>query len=259
MLSRLSPPLTLLHPLLIRPLSSLGHSPMSQPAPFKKAKEAPYVPLTNRLGTADDGSGGGIWANTSAKKDKILELRGELPFLHRPVEGDEDFGKVEWGRVLTLSDMCSEKEVVEVEIAEGLGVVFRACEGAEEDTTMKIVADKIVNAVESSATLETEVQFKQHLKRAGENIAKEIEVVEERLATGYGSSFYLRKVADFVDVEGSGVVVEEVKDNNQAPDKVDKEGFGMYAKVTQQEEPEMQVRPSFFSACLNALYSHRSR
>jgi hypothetical protein len=85
-----------------------------------------------RLGVTGDNSGGGVWANSSAKKDKLLELRAEVPYLHVPPAGHPEEASVEWRRVLSLEDMASDSERLELDITDGVRALTRHVERADE-------------------------------------------------------------------------------------------------------------------------------
>ena len=84
--------------------SLLGQSPMAPAAPRR-------VPGTGSgVGDAD---AGGVWAQTSAKRDRLSELKIELP---------ED--------KVSLDQMATPAQALDLHLADGLGLVARAVDGA---------------------------------------------------------------------------------------------------------------------------------
>ena len=96
----------------------LGYSPMSpkqvvnnQPDSKKNPSDAPSSPggVGPSWGVDANTAGGGVWANTSAKKDKILELKAELT--------DEQE---------ILDDAATHAQLRDLHLADGIRLVARA-------------------------------------------------------------------------------------------------------------------------------------
>lgn len=93
----------------------LGHSPMARSDPRPKATldGTTTKPL---IGTDSNTAGGGVWAQTSAKRDKLAELKLEIsPDLR------------------TLDDMASPVQKLDLDMTDGLRLVARAVDGAWGD------------------------------------------------------------------------------------------------------------------------------
>jgi hypothetical protein len=94
--------------------SNLGFSPM-----------APGVPIQTFSGSAIPGEAdariGGVWAATSAKRDKLIELRGEL------VIGQ-----------LSLDDVATPEQMLDLYLADGLHVIAKAADSLEADSVILI-------------------------------------------------------------------------------------------------------------------------
>ena len=93
----------------------LGHSPMARSDPRPKATldGTTTKPL---IGTDSNTAGGGVWAQTSAKRDKLAELKLEIsPDLR------------------TLDDMASPVQRLDLDMTDGLRLVARAVDGAWGD------------------------------------------------------------------------------------------------------------------------------
>lgn len=88
------------------PNNLLGHSPMSPAVPLGQQGK------TGKIPTAKDVSGfggvGGVWAATSAKRDKLVELKGALE------EGQT-----------TLDDAASEQERLDLYLADGMSEIAK--------------------------------------------------------------------------------------------------------------------------------------
>mmetsp|Transcript_24200 Transcript_24200/g.52417 ORF Transcript_24200/g.52417 Transcript_24200/m.52417 type:complete len:642 (-) Transcript_24200:30-1955(-) len=97
----------------------LGHSPMARPDPRPKSYKGGGDGDSGSgstgpvIGVDSNTKGGGVWAQTSAKRDKMGELKLEIPPDKR-----------------TLDDMATPAQKVDLDLADGLGLVARAVDGA---------------------------------------------------------------------------------------------------------------------------------
>lgn len=94
----------------------LGHSPMARPDPRPKASFDPTNPNKPLVGVDSNTAGGGVWAQTSAKRDKLAELKLEIP-----------------PELRTLDDMATPVQKLDLDMADGLRLVARAVDGAWAD------------------------------------------------------------------------------------------------------------------------------
>ena len=104
----------------------LGYSPMSNPvrtdANVKKDKQAAGVnPGASgpSWGVDANTAGGGVWANTSAKRDKLTELRGEL------TDAQE-----------TLDDAASRSELLDLHLVDGIRFIARSVDECWSDQSV---------------------------------------------------------------------------------------------------------------------------
>jgi len=102
----------------------LGHSPMARSVPTATTTATTTTPPTKPKSPGEAGpswapdantTGGGVWAQTSAKRDKMGELKLEL---------DWDKGQ------RTLDDAATEEQKWDLRLADGLRLVARATDGA---------------------------------------------------------------------------------------------------------------------------------
>ena len=91
----------------------LGHSPMARPDPRPKATLDDGGTNKPLIGTDSNTAGGGVWAQTSAKRDKLAELKLEIP-----------------PDLRTLDDMASPVQKLDLDMTDGLRLVARAVDGA---------------------------------------------------------------------------------------------------------------------------------
>lgn len=94
----------------------LGHSPMAQPVPRKsEAVSKPLNPGQSgpSWGVDANTKGGGIWAQTSAKRTKLAELKGELK------EGQTN-----------LADAATNLQRLDLYLADGLALVAQSADDA---------------------------------------------------------------------------------------------------------------------------------
>ena len=91
----------------------LGHSPMARPDPRPKASFDPANPNKPLVGVDSNTAGGGVWAQTSAKRDKLAELKLEIP-----------------PDLRTLDDMATPVQKLDLDLTDGLRLVARAVDGA---------------------------------------------------------------------------------------------------------------------------------
>ena len=94
----------------------LGHSPMARPDPRPKATFDPANPNKPLVGVDSNTAGGGVWAQTSAKRDKLAELKLEIP-----------------PELRTLDDMATPVQKLDLDMTDGLRLVARAVDGAWAD------------------------------------------------------------------------------------------------------------------------------
>ena len=98
-----------------RQFSSLGHSPMSTPSTTNNMNPNPITPVNPGAvgpswGIDANTEGGGIWQNTSAKREKIGELKGEMP------DGTLSKG-------MSLDDLATSEERMELDWVDGTKLV----------------------------------------------------------------------------------------------------------------------------------------
>jgi len=86
---------------------------MARPDPRPKASPDTGKPL---IGVDSNTAGGGVWAQTSAKRDKLAELKLEIP-----------------PHLRTLDDVATPAQRLDLDLADGLRLVARAVDGGWAD------------------------------------------------------------------------------------------------------------------------------
>ena len=89
---------------------------MARPDPRPKAAFDPSNPTKPLVGVDSNTAGGGVWAQTSAKRDKLAELKLEIP-----------------PELRTLDDMATPVQRLDLDLIDGLRLVARAVDGAWAD------------------------------------------------------------------------------------------------------------------------------
>lgn len=89
---------------------------MARPDPRPKAAFDPSNPNKPLVGVDSNTAGGGVWAQTSAKRDKLAELKLEIP-----------------PELRTLDDMATPVQKLDLDLTDGLRLVARAADGAWAD------------------------------------------------------------------------------------------------------------------------------
>jgi hypothetical protein len=165
-------------------LNLLGYSPMSPP---------PNTPASGSSGTSgvpsaqDVSMAGGVWAPTSAKRDKLAELKTEM------------FAAGQ----LTLDVAASEQEKLDLYLADGISCIVRTADSVavEPDEAspppIKAMDDWLTEQTTTLNRLPTDlhqVQWEEYLK----NVVGQVDSVLSTLP----ADRYLWKVRDFYDVSG---------------------------------------------------------
>ncbi|KAL9188364.1 hypothetical protein ACHAXT_006742 [Thalassiosira profunda] len=101
----------------------LGHSPMAQRAPAAPPQAAAAAPPS--WGVDSNTAGGGVWAQTSAKKEKLNELLTELN-----ADGVDTGTK----GMDTLDEAATAQEKLDLEFADGLKMVAKFVDDGREAT-----------------------------------------------------------------------------------------------------------------------------
>jgi len=102
----------------------LGYSPMARPLPRSSASSSTTGSATNKEGGAIWGvdsntAGGGVWAQTSAKRDKLNELLTEL----RESKAGKEIEAMSDNYVPNLDYAATSEEKLDLELADGLKVL----------------------------------------------------------------------------------------------------------------------------------------
>ncbi|KAL7473913.1 hypothetical protein ACHAXS_014344 [Conticribra weissflogii] len=102
----------------------LGYSPMASPLPKSSASSSKTGPATNKEGGAIWGvdsntAGGGVWAQTSAKRDKLNELLTEL----RESKAGKVKNAMTNSYMPNLDDAATSEEKLDLKLADGLKVL----------------------------------------------------------------------------------------------------------------------------------------
>jgi hypothetical protein len=200
-------------------LNLLGYSPMSPP---------PHTPASGSSSTSGGSSGGngsgvpsaqdvslagGVWAPTSAKRDKLAELKTEM------------FAA---GGQLTLDVAASEPEKLDLYLADGIACIVRTADSVAVQPTAEAAAAALAAAfaplkamddwlTEQSSTklnrLPTDlhqVQWEEYLK----NVVAQVDSVLSTLP----ADRYLWKVRDFYDVSGEAAAAAAAAGKDQDQD-----------------------------------------
>ncbi|KAL7548577.1 hypothetical protein ACHAWF_018871 [Thalassiosira exigua] len=108
----------------------LGHSPMARSAPTTSQQAATVSPSPPDKGPVwgvdSNTAGGGVWAQTSAKRDKLNELLTELN-----ADGVDTGAK----GMETLDDAADEQEKLDLALADGIKFVAKFADDGMKDNT----------------------------------------------------------------------------------------------------------------------------
>jgi hypothetical protein len=162
-------------------LNLLGYSPMAPAASTPASSSA-----TSGVPSAQDVSmAGGVWAPTSAKRDKLAELKTEM------------FAAGQ----LTLDVAASEKEKLDLYLADGISCIVRTADSVAvqpaEAAPLKAMDDWLTEQATKLNRLPDDlhqVQWEEYLK----NVVAQVDSVLSTLP----ADRYLWKVRDFYDVSG---------------------------------------------------------
>jgi hypothetical protein len=176
----------------------LGYSPMAPAASSSSSSTSGGgVPSQQDVSMA-----GGVWAPTSAKRDKLAELKTEM------------FAAGQ----LTLDVAASEKEMLDLYLADGISCIVRTADSvavppAEAAAPLKAMNDWLKEQANTSGLSDDlhQVQWEEYLKKV---VAK----VDSELST-LPADRYLWKVRDFYDV--SGEQGNDIKDKVDVPVQAD--------------------------------------
>ena len=170
--------------------------------------------------------GGGVWQNTSAKKEKIIELKGELPHLYKDPKRE---GKG-WVRQVGLDDATDvESERWDNDLADGMGVVWR-----EVDRGLGVRVEVKEGKVKRGGVREWEDTIEGIMKEVNRQV-EEVEramvsvnrsiVIKESEGSAEGlegvkeiGGFWARRISDFIKIERDDDAAE--KDKNKVKNEV---------------------------------------
>jgi len=168
----------------------LGYSPMSQPSPSSSSSAAAKMPTAQDVTTS-----GGVWAPTSAKRDKMSELLLALE------EGQR-----------TLDDAATPEQKLDLYLADGLDVIVKA---AEQNPSDLAVIQEIETWLDDKARNLPEdlpqVQWESYLREVSRKVAS--------VAMAYPPGRCLRNVRDFYEwkpTENEAGVDDDMASVNQA-------------------------------------------
>ena len=148
----------------------LGYNPMAQPSPADSTSAAATMPTAKDVTTA-----GGVWAPTSAKRDKISELLLALE------EGQS-----------TLDDAATPEQKLDLYLADGLTVIVKTAERDSSDST--VVQDVDTWMGEKARNLPEDLH-----KVQCESYLREVSRKAASLALEYPPERCLRNVRDFFE------------------------------------------------------------
>jgi hypothetical protein len=150
----------------------MGYSPMSPPTPNDSTSAAAKMPTAQDVTTS-----GGVWAPTSAKRDKMSELLLALE------EGQR-----------TLDDAATDEQKLDLYLADGLDVIAKAVEQQQDAATSEILQN-VENWLDEKARNLPEdlhqVQWESYLT--------EVSRKAESMASEYPPERSLRNVRDFYE------------------------------------------------------------
>ena len=185
----------------------LGYSPMAQGRPNPSTYSKPSEdgsPAKSRIPTAQDvTTSGGVWAPTSAKRDKLGELKVALT---------ED--------QKTLDDAATPEEKLDLYLADGLKLIAQTADevAVREIESVKELQDFSEWLVREQAkhpkVIFDEGQFVAHMEFVGEKISS--------LLTGL-STYSLREVRDFMDP--AEAIAEEIPNLDEAHARLQDSSF----------------------------------
>lgn len=181
-------------------LNLLGYSPMSPPPNTPASSSS-----TSGVPSAQDVSmAGGVWAPTSAKRDKLAELKTEM------------FAAGQ----LTLDVAASEKEKLDLYLADGISCIVRTADSVAvkpADAAPLLAMDDWLT--EQATKLNRlpddlhQIQWEEYLK----NVVAQVDSVLSTMP----ADRYLWKVRDFYDVSGEQAGKDQGKDQDKADTNTD--------------------------------------
>jgi hypothetical protein len=146
----------------------VGYSPMAPSAPIG-------APIEGKIPTAREVEiSGGVWAPTSAKRDKLTELKGELP------EGKED-----------LTAMATEEQMLDLYLADGLEAIVKASKESEIETTTMELLDWLESTANDLPEDLAQVQFETFLGSIASKIDSSFQSIPK--------DRYVKEVRDFME------------------------------------------------------------
>lgn len=152
----------------------LGYSPMAQSTPNASSTEkqaGKQIPTAEQVSTS-----GGVWAPTSAKRDKIAELKVALE------DGQE-----------TLDDAATPEQLLDLYLVDGMKLIVRETDystGSDTKDIQEFSEFLLQNQNEMSDVID-QFMFPVHLDAIAERI--------ESLLSNYPPSENLKKLRDFLD------------------------------------------------------------
>jgi hypothetical protein len=162
----------------------MGYSPMAQGLP--QAPPGSSTENQSRIPTTKDvTTSGGVWAPTSAKRDKLAELRIAL-------EEDQD----------TLNDAATPEQMQDLYLADGVQLIAKISDSVPDSDTKQI--QEFSDWLVAQQTKMPEDMDKDKLEA-------HLDIISEKVSSIMGdisSSHYLRDIRDFMDP--SSVEEEEV-------------------------------------------------
>lgn len=186
-----------------RPLSDklIGYSPMAPSTPATTTT-TPGAEKSSTIPTAKDvTTAGGIWAPTSAKRDKIAELKAaltEIPEKQKPA-GPFD---------ATLDDLATKEQKLDLWLVDGLSAIARAVDSnpnvidADEQSVWKEVKKWMTDVYKEKDDMLSKHQLEDYVRR----FHREMERHLAQQTTQHPG--LLKDVRDFLDV---GPLIQEIE------------------------------------------------
>ena len=174
----------------------LGYSPMANAIPVESNNTNPGIKKKRGdFGTVDANTAitGGVWAQTSAKREKLVELKTELK------ENQEN-----------LDDAATLIQKLDLELADGLKVVAKAKdEGWEDYVNAPMFDDFLKWAEECETQLENEDSLKLVDREIFETHLKEVIQKADQLMRESNSTASLSLIRDFMEPSKSMISASE--------------------------------------------------
>ena len=190
---------------------ALGYNPMAQPSPSGSSSSTAKMPTAKDVTTS-----GGVWAPTSAKRDKMSELLLALE------EGQT-----------TLDDAATPEQQLDLYLADGMDVIVKATEQNASFEAMTSVIENIDTWMEGKAR-----DLPEDLRQVQwETYLKDVSKMAKSMALEYPSGRCLRNIRDFYEWKPSENDAE-MKDELTSVDQAYKDSVILYRLYLLQAEAE---------------------